>query len=99
VVRAYGGQEAIALTNRVQSDLILLDLMMPEVSGFDVVRALKSDPSTAGIPILVVTAREITAPDHQALNADPNHAIGIIRKAGLNATDFMAEVRRALPQQ
>ena len=98
VVRAYGGQEAIALTNRVQPDLILLDLMMPEVSGFDVVRALKSDPSTAGIPILVVTAREITALDRQALNADPNHAIRIIRKAGLNATEFMAEVRRALPQ-
>src|SRR5665647_1628823 len=97
VVRAYGGQEAIALAHRVQPDLILLDLMMPEVSGFDVVRALKSDPSTAGIPILVVTAREITAPDHQALNADPNHAIRIIRKADLNATDFMAEVRRALP--
>jgi PAS domain S-box-containing protein len=98
VVRAYGGQEAIALTNRVQPDLILLDLMMPEVSGFDVVRALKSDPSTAGIPILVVTARDITALDRQALNADPNHAIRIIRKVGLNATDFMAEVRRALPQ-
>jgi len=83
----------------VQPDLILLDLMMPELSGFDVIRALKSDPGTAGIPILVVTAREITALDRRALNADPNHAIRIIGKAGLNATDFMAEVRRALPQR
>jgi PAS domain S-box-containing protein len=99
VVRAYGGREAIALTHRVQPDLILLDLIMPEVSGFDVVRVLKSDPSTAGIPILVVTAGEITAVDRQALNADPGHAIRIIRKAGLNATDFMAEVRRALSQR
>ncbi|MGZ4553568.1 MAG: response regulator, partial [Mycobacteriaceae bacterium] len=99
VVRAYGGQEAIALAHRVQPDLILLDLMMPVVSGFDVVRALKSDPSTAGIPILVVTAREITALDRQALNADPGNAIHIIEKAGFNKTDFMAEVRRALPQR
>jgi len=99
VVRAYGGLEAIALARRVQPDLILLDLMMPEVSGFDVVRALKADPGTAGIPILVVTAREITALDCQALNADPRNAIGIITKAGLNATDFMAEVRHALPQR
>jgi CheY-like chemotaxis protein len=99
VVRAYGGQEAIALAHRVQPDLILLDLMMPGVSGFDVVRMLKSDPSTASIPILVVTAREITALDRQTLNADPSHAIRIIKKAGFNATDFMAEVRRALPRR
>ena len=99
VVRAYSGLEAVALTHQVQPDLILLDLMMPEVSGFDVVRALKSDPGTSGIPILVVTARDITALDRKALNTDPSHAVRIIRKAGLNATDFMAEVRRALPRR
>jgi CheY-like chemotaxis protein len=99
VVRAYSGQEAIALTHRVQPDLILLDLMMPNLSGFEVVRALKSTPGTAGIPILVVTARDITALDRQALNTDSSHAIHIIEKAGLNATDFMAEVRRALPER
>jgi CheY-like chemotaxis protein len=98
VVRAYGGQEAIVLTHRVRPDLILLDLMMPEVSGFDVIRALKADPGTAGIPILVVTAREITTRDRQALNTDPGHAIRVIGKAGFNANDFMAEVRHALPQ-
>jgi PAS domain S-box-containing protein len=99
VVRAYGGQEAIALAHRVCPDLILLDLMMPEVSGFDVVRALKSDPSTSGIPILVITAREITALDRAVLNADPSHAIANIKETGFNASDFMAEVRRALPQR
>ena len=99
VLRAYGGQEALALTHRVQPDLILLDLLMPEVSGFDVVRALKSDTGTSHIPILVFTARHLTALDRQALNADPSHAVRIIRKAGLNATDFLAEVRRALPQR
>jgi CheY-like chemotaxis protein len=98
VVRAYGGQEAIVLAHRVQPDLILLDLMMPEVSGFDVIRALKADPSTAGISILVVTAREITTRDRQALNTEPGHDIRIIGKAGFNANDFMAEVRHALPQ-
>jgi PAS domain S-box-containing protein len=99
VVRAYGGQEAIALAQRVQPDLILLDLMMPEVSGFDVVRALGSDPDTSSIPILVVTARDITARDRQALNTGPSQAIRIIRKAGPDATDFTAEVRRALQQR
>jgi CheY-like chemotaxis protein len=73
--------------------------MMPEVSGFDVVRALKSDPATAGIPILVVTAKQVTARDREVLNADPSHAIHIIEKAGFNRADFLAEVRRALPRR
>ena len=97
-VRAYSGQEAIVLAHQVQPDLILLDLMMPHVTGFDVVQALQDDPSTAGIPILVVTAREITSLDRQVLNADPSQAVRIIEKAGLNSTDFRAEVRRALLQ-
>jgi len=80
----------------MQPDLILLDLMMPDVTGFDVVRALQSDPGTADIPILVVTAKHVTETDRQALNADPVHAIRIIEKAGFNRTDFLAEVRRAL---
>ncbi|MEP7018261.1 MAG: PAS domain-containing protein [Actinomycetota bacterium] len=97
-VRAYSGQEAIVLAHRLQPDLILLDLMMPHVTGFDVVQRLQDDPSTAGIPILVVTAREITVLDQQVLNADPSQAVRIIEKVGLNRTDFMAEVRRALQQ-
>ncbi|HEY5179461.1 MAG TPA: response regulator [Dermatophilaceae bacterium] len=95
-VRAYGGQEAIVLAHRVHPDLILLDLMMPDVTGFDVVHALKSDPGTAGIPILVVTAKQVTALDRQVLNADPSHAIHVIEKAGFNRSDFITEVRRAL---
>jgi CheY-like chemotaxis protein len=97
-VRAYSGREAILLAKRVQPDLILLDLMMPHVTGFDVVQELQDDPSTAGIPILVVTAREITSLDRQVLNADPRQVVRIIEKAGFNRTDFMAEVRRALHQ-
>jgi signal transduction histidine kinase/CheY-like chemotaxis protein len=98
-VRAYGGQEAIVLAKQLQPDLILLDLMMPYVTGFDVVQTLQDDPSTAGIPILVVTAREITALDRQVLDADPSHAIHIIEKAGFNRADFLAEVRHALLQR
>ena len=97
-VHAYSGQQAIVLAHRIQPDLILVDLMMPHVTGFDVVQALQDDPSTAGIPILVVTARAITSLDRAVLNADPRQAVRIIEKAGLNSADFMAEVRRALQQ-
>ncbi|MGV8977141.1 MAG: response regulator [Cellulomonas sp.] len=97
-VRAYGGDEAIVLAKQVRPDLIVLDLMMPEVSGFDVVHALKADPRTANIPIIVVTAAEVTAQDRQILNANRSSAVRIIKKAGFNRADFMAEIRRSLLQ-
>ena len=96
VVRAYGGSEAIALARQLRPDLILLDLMMPGVSGFDVVEALKLDPHTSYIPILVVTAKHITKGDREALNAGRGEAVPILEKSGFNSAGFMAEVKRAL---
>jgi PAS domain S-box-containing protein len=97
VVRAYGGAEAIILAQRLRPDLILLDLMMPDISGFDVVEALQRNSHTARIPILVVTAKQITAVDRAALNHDAANIVQIVEKAGFNRHAFMAEVRRALP--
>jgi CheY-like chemotaxis protein len=68
IVRAYGGREAIEAACRLLPDLIVLDLMMPEVNGFDVVLALKNRIDTARIPVLVVTSKEITTEDRSALN-------------------------------
>ena len=48
VLRAYGGREAIELTRRELPDVIVLDLMMPEVNGFDVVRPCTSIPTPQG---------------------------------------------------
>jgi len=98
VVRAYGGREAITLARRVRPDLILLDLMMPEVSGFGVVEALQRDETTAGIPILVVTAKNITDSDRLALQGESDKVIHIVEKAGFDRQAFLAEVRRALPR-
>jgi CheY-like chemotaxis protein len=96
VVRAYGGREAITLARRLHPDLILLDLMMPEVSGFNVVEALQRDMDTARIPILVVTAKSITKRDREALNNDSNRVIHIVEKVGFNRIGFLGEVKRAL---
>jgi CheY-like chemotaxis protein len=76
-------------------DLIVLDLMMPNVSGFDVTEAMRSDPATAGIPILVVTAKHVTREDREALNKNGGH-VPIVAKSGFNHASFIAEVRRAL---
>jgi PAS domain S-box-containing protein len=99
VMRAYGGAEAIALARAVPPDLILLDLMMPEVNGIDVVQALQQDPATAGIPILVVTAKQITANDRALLTSEQTGGIQIVNKAGFDRDSFLGEVRRALAPQ
>ena len=96
VVRAYGGGQAIKLAQQLQPDLILLDLMMPETDGFEVVEALRSNTATARIPILVVTAKHTTALDRVALNSNPGNDIEIVEKTGFNRAAFMTEVRRAL---
>ena len=80
VLRAYGGREAIEAARRELPDLIVLDLMMPDVNGFDVVEALKAQPDTARIPIVVVTAKQITAEDRAKLNG---YVSTIMEKSGV----------------
>jgi DNA-binding response OmpR family regulator len=94
VVRAYGGLDAIAQARRLKPDLILLDLVMPETSGFDVIDALALDADTASIPVIVVTSRRITAQDRVALNH--NGTVQVLEKAEFNQARFIAEVRRAM---
>jgi PAS domain S-box-containing protein len=96
VVRAYNGSEAITLAQRLQPDLIVLDLMMPGVTGFDVVDALRSDETTVHIPILIVTAKQITVQDRRALAGRTDRPIHIVEKAGFNQGEFITSVRRAL---
>jgi PAS domain S-box-containing protein len=95
VVRAYGGAEAITLAGRLRPDLILLDLMMPDISGFAVVEALQRDMATANIPIVIVTAKHITELDRTALS-NGDMVIEIVEKSAFNRTEFIAGVRRAI---
>jgi two-component system, OmpR family, phosphate regulon response regulator PhoB len=57
VIRAQDGEEAIAMAGREPPDLILLDAMMPGISGFEVLRRLKNNPSLRSIPVIMVTAK------------------------------------------
>lgn len=93
VLRAYGGREAIASAQRLLPDLVILDLVMPDISGFDVVEALKSRPDTAAVPVLILTGKTVTKADQQRLNGD---VLKIVGKAYLDQPQFLAEVQRAL---
>ncbi|MBF0554248.1 MAG: PAS domain S-box protein [Nitrospirae bacterium] len=93
IFRAYGGQEAVDTARRELPDLILLDLMMPEVTGFDVVRCLKEMPETASIHIIILTSKVITEEDRKALNSN---VLKIVNKGHFDKTDMIAEARRAM---
>ncbi|UCG16057.1 MAG: response regulator [Phycisphaerales bacterium] len=60
-VTAPDGQQAIEQVRRSAPDLILLDVMMPKMSGFEVCRQIKHDPRTHDIPVIVVTALDMDA--------------------------------------
>jgi CheY-like chemotaxis protein len=65
---ALSGREGIESAARQRPDLVILDLMMEEMDGFEVAAALKDDSTTANIPILVLTARDLTTNDRTRLN-------------------------------
>ena len=90
---ALGGQEGIDMARQHKPDLIVLDLMMPEINGFDVVEALKSDTVTASIPIIVLTAKQVTADDRIRLSGDVKK---VMEKSDFNHGRFIGEVRRAM---
>lgn len=57
VIRAQDGEQAVTLATRERPDLILLDAMMPGLSGFEVLRRLKRDPLLKNIGVIMVTAK------------------------------------------
>ena len=93
--KAYGGAEGVDVALRRRPELILLDLMMPDVSGFDVVDALRADPSTQETPILVITAKDITAEDKRRLNG---RVTALLQKGTFAAVDLIDWLDRTLEQ-
>jgi PAS domain S-box-containing protein len=69
VRHATTGREGVALALRHTPDAILLDLVMPEMNGFEVVRALRDSPQTRNTPILIVTAADVSVAERQWLQA------------------------------
>ena len=61
IVTASNGTEALAQVKKEKPDLVLLDVMMPDISGFDVAKQMKADPEMSDIPIIFLTALNSTA--------------------------------------
>ncbi len=94
VLRADGGRIGVDRARARRPDLVICDLVMPDLDGFGVVGELKSDPATADIPIIILTGYDLTAADKRRLNGK---VLGIVSKgpdaqAGLRAWLVRADV-------
>lgn len=90
---AADGREAIEMAKKELPDLIILDLMMPEVDGFAVLDALKQDSRTSEIPVIVVTAKELT-PDEKIRLKGRIHSL--MQKGEFMGDDLADEVKALL---
>jgi threonine synthase len=90
IFEATNGREAIDLANKELPDLIILDLMMPEVDGFAVLDDLRSKPETANIPVIVATAKELTVEEKSRLQGQIQ---SLMMKGDFLNDEFLEEVR------
>ncbi len=74
---ATGGERALKIVAKAPPDLILLDVMMPQMDGFEVCRRLKAEPASASIPVLFITAHD---DDEQCRRAREAGALGLVSK-------------------
>jgi signal transduction histidine kinase/DNA-binding response OmpR family regulator len=96
VVLAGGGQEGIDRAVAEPFDLVVCDLLMPEVDGFDVVTSLKSQSSTSEVPILILTAHTITDAEKTRLNGQ---ILGIVDKGDEGVEGLRRWLGRLPPQR
>ncbi len=90
VIAARSGKEGIEKAITYKPDLIILDLMMPEVDGFEVVQRLKENPSTMEIPILILTAKDLSVDDRMKLAGKVET---LMQKSHFTKEDLLMQIR------
>jgi signal transduction histidine kinase/CheY-like chemotaxis protein len=91
VQEAENGRAALDKLRDGKPDLILLDLMMPEMDGFEVVAALQKEPLWREIPVIVITARDLDAADRARLSSGVQ---SVLVKEAFRPADLVAHIRR-----
>ncbi len=69
ILVAVNGNDGLAMVANERPDLVLMDLNLPDIDGWEVTRRLKADPSTAGIPVIALTAHAMSGDREKALAA------------------------------
>jgi signal transduction histidine kinase/DNA-binding response OmpR family regulator len=89
---AHNGKEALTQIGQTPPDAMILDLMMPEVDGFQVLQAIRGIERTARLPVLILTAKHVTKQELSFLKG--NHIHQLIQKGDINKDGLLAEVAR-----
>lgn len=90
---ATNGLETLELVNKERPDLLILDLMMPEMDGFAVLDNLRNNPETAEIPVIVSTAKELTSDEKNRLQGQIQ---ALMQKGGFMSDELLEEVKALL---
>ncbi|MDD3399957.1 MAG: response regulator [Candidatus Paceibacterota bacterium] len=93
VISAMDGEEGLRLAQTEEPDLILLDLVLPKLHGFEVLKKLKEDSSTEDIPVIVLTNLESTGDVEKAVELG---ATTYLVKANYDLEDVLKKVKDAL---
>jgi signal transduction histidine kinase/CheY-like chemotaxis protein len=93
VTKARNGREALETLEETSPDLVVLDLVMPEMDGFEFVARLRRTEAGRRVPVVVVTARELSPADRSRL---AGHVRQVFRKGSFSRDELTAELRRAL---
>ena len=93
IFEADDGKKALELVQKEKPDLVILDLMMPEMDGFAVIDALKRNPETANIPVIVASAKELTPNEKNRLEGQIQ---SLMQKGDFLNDEFLQEVRSLL---
>jgi CheY-like chemotaxis protein len=96
VREAGNGREALDRLKEDKPDVILLDLMMPEMDGFAVVAALQKKADWRDIPVIVITARDLDAKDRERLNAGVQF---VLVKERFRPADLVERIRRLVQKK
>ena len=93
VHRAFGGREALDILEREEVDLVVLDLMMPEVTGFDVLRGVREGKRNRSVPVVVLTAKCLSAEERRGLESSVS---GVLEKSECDEDQVLGAVSQAL---
>jgi len=96
VAEAENGRVALEHVARQRPSLILLDLMMPEMDGFEFIETLRRSGNPPRVPVIVITAKDLTEEDRRRLNGGVER---IIQKGAATREQLLAEVRAVLAGQ
>ena len=92
-VVADGGATCMKLIGKSIPDVLVLDLMMPDMDGFAVLEKVRSDPATRNLPVIVVTAKELTDKDRKKLTGKVS---SILAKSDTTSTALLEEIKQIL---